>query len=376
MKRVLACIGDVRDMNTHSGHNYHLWRTGLVSGFLQDGWSLHPERLRRARLWWNARELARTGRYGGFQFTRDFLDALLSQAPAKGVTEIVSTFQLFPDHSVTEANLSFYIDTTLTQLFNDYGVGSAVSPRVVEDALEREQQQYARAHQIVCWSNWAARSVVEQYGVHRHKVHVVHPGANVELDGLQPLTDEPVAIARLVRLGFMGKDWRRKNLPFLLEVADELHRRNRGVEIVAAGFEPEAGPRHPSLRLEGFVDKKLGMEKFVRFMRSCHFTCLFSTAEAFGLSNLESLSLGVPVLAWDVGGIAETVPEGLGVVFSKGASPGDVATAIERYIDEPEMYAALRQRVLKRSREYSWSAALDAFGEIWRGSTAYQYRGA
>ncbi len=376
MKRVLACIGDVRDMNTHSGHNYHLWRIGLASGFLQDGWSLHPERLRRERLWWNAKELTRTGRYGGFQYTRDFLDALFSQAPAKGVTEIVSTFQLFPDHSVTEANLSFYIDATLTQLFNDYGVGSAVSPRVVEDALQRERQQYEHAHQIVCWSNWAARSVVEQYGVQRHKVHVVHPGANVDAEGLEPHADEPVPIGRLVRLGFMGKDWRRKNLPFLLEVADELRRRSRGVEVVAAGFEPETGPRHGSLTAQGFLDKKLGMANFVRFMRSCHFTCLFSTAEAFGLSNLESLSLGVPVLGWDVGGIAETVPDGLGIVFSKDASPREVATAVERYIDEPEAYAALRQRVMARSREYTWSAALDAFGKIWSGSTAHQYRGA
>jgi glycosyltransferase involved in cell wall biosynthesis len=116
------------------------------------------------------------------------------------------------------------------------------------------------------------------------------------------------------------------------------------------------------------------MQTFVDFLRACHFTCLFSHAEAFGLSNRESLRLGVPMLASDVGGIADAVPQGCGHLFAREADAGDVANAIEAYVRDPDRYWALRDTIARRSDEFSWAAAVEKMQAIWSGSDAYRYQ--
>ena len=59
----------------------------------------------------------------------------------------------------------------------------------------------------------------------------------------------------------------------------------------------------------------------MQLVRSFHFGCLFSSAEAYGIANLECLRLGVPVLASRVGGIPDTVRDGLAYLFEPGCPP-------------------------------------------------------
>lgn len=108
----------------------------------------------------------------------------------------------------------------------------------------------------------------------------------------------------------------------MLEIADSLHARNIEVEVAAAGFTAANGPPHHLLWPIGYINKHEEPKRFLDFIRSCHFTCLFSSAEAFGISNRESLRLGVPVLARNVGGIPDTVPEGCGHLFDSGTCSG------------------------------------------------------
>jgi glycosyltransferase involved in cell wall biosynthesis len=176
-----------------------------------------------------------------------------------------------------------------------------------------------------------------------------------------------------LRLGFIGKDWKRKNLPFLLDIAESLHARGLDVEVAAAGFDPVFGPKNPLLRSVGFIDKHRNLTEFIAFVRSCHFLCLFSHAEAFGISNREALRLGVPVLARDVGGIRDAVPRDCGRLFEPTASADEIADVIAEYVADCDRYRALRAHVAERSGEFTWDAAVQKMIEIWAGSKAHSY---
>ncbi len=248
-----------------------------------------------------------------------------------------------------------------------------VSLHMMADAMRREKEQYAAAKHIVCMSRWAARSVVERYQVDPANVHVVPAGSNFEAPNGADLTEvKPASLSKL-RLGFLGKDWRRKNLNFVLEIAECLHARGFEVEVAAAGFAETDGPRHHLLRSIGYIDKHGEPQRFLDFMRSCHFTCLFSSAEAFGISNRESLRLGIPVLASRTGGIPDTVPEGCGHLFDAQASADEIADVIASYADNPDSYAALCARILERSATFTWESAVEKLAAIWNGSSDYSY---
>lgn len=373
--RVLACVGDANAIQTWSGIPHYFLQAARRQGFLQQGWATHPERLKLEKALWNLSELATTGRYGGYQYSRGFHERLFRQLKDQASpAEVISHFPLFPPPAPLTCPVNYYIDATFSQYFESYDHASKITPRVMASAIEREREAYGRARRIICMSRWAARSVVDDYEVPPHKVHVIPGGANIPDTALSALDeiDAPIVPGPL-RLGFVGKDFRRKNLEFLLDVAERVSARGFPVEVVAAGFDPAHASRHPLLRTVGFIDKAARLHEFVDYVSSCHFGCLFSQAEAFGISNLEFIRLGVPVLTWDVGGMADTVPAGLGEVFPAHASAEQVADAVLAHVREPRRYAALRGEVRRRAAEATWDRAVRQFKAVWAGSQDYSY---
>lgn len=371
--RILTCIGDATSPHSWSGTPFYFLKAAQQAGFLDAGWRLDPRRLQGLKMAWNAWRQLRHGEHGGFQYSRIFLHKLQSQAELlPDDAEFLSHFPLFPPPS--KYVTSYYIDATLAQNFEDYGLAKDgfVGHRMIADAMEREKDQYAAAKNIVCMGKWAARSVVERYGISPDAVHVVPAGANIERSNISAGScGEP--LFHPLRLGFIGKDWRRKNLLFTLEIGEILHARGIATEVIAAGFPPSNGPRHSLLRAMGYIDRHTNADYFVDFFRRCHFTCLFSSAEAFGLSNRESLFLGTPVLAWDVGGISDTVPAGCGHLFSTDTTAGDVADVIQSYIREPDQYEALRNRIAEQAHTFTWDATVRKLTSVWAGSGEFSY---
>jgi glycosyltransferase involved in cell wall biosynthesis len=369
--RVLTVVGDPNRIGTWSGIPYFFLKAGRELGFLSAGLPLRPEALRLRRVAWNTARVARGHRSGGFQYTEAFLRPLFAQARLGDdeEVEILSHFPLLPPRPWARGwRVSYYIDATLRQNFVDYGLAARINPGAREDALRREREHYHAAERVVCMSRWAARSVVADYGISSSKVHVVLPGANLDERDLAPPSRpaEAPPFAPL-RLGFIGKDWRRKGLPFLLQVADELARRKVGVQVVALGPPARDLPSHPLLEPAGFIDKRHDSRRFVQLVRSFHFGCLFSSAEAYGIGNLECLRLGVPVLASRVGGLPDTLRDGLGYLFAPDAPPHQVADLLQSFVGDRSAYPELRQRVVRSAGEFSWRRTVGDFIALWQG---------
>jgi glycosyltransferase involved in cell wall biosynthesis len=197
---------------------------------------------------------------------------------------------------------------------------------------------------------------------------VILPGANLHEGDLAPADPAGPPSMSPLRLGFIGKDWRRKGLPFLLRVAEALERRGVGVRVVALGPPAADLPSHALLESVGFVDKGRAARRFVQLVRSCHFGCLFSSAEAYGIANLECLRLGVPVLASRVGGIPDTVRDGLAYLFEPGCPPRAVADLLQGFVGDPRAYRELRGRVGRAAPEFSWRRTVAEFVALWQGA--------
>ena len=79
--------------------------------------------------------------------------------------------------------------------------------------------------------------------------------------------------------------------------------------------------------------------------------CLSKVAEAFGRTTLEALSLGVPVIGYDHGGVHEILTR----VFPEGRTPaGDLPALVAKTLD-----FILRPRTVPRLHPYTLRAMLD-----------------
>ena len=363
--RALVAYGDANSVTTWSGIPYFFLQAGRRGGLFTAGVRLHPERFRPRRLVWNALRPLTLDRPGGFMYTRDHLEALWRDGDVPPETEdFVSHLQLLPPPNVAAGRTTYYIDATMRQYFEGYG--RRLGRRIRNEALAREREAYERARFVVCMSRWCADDVEASYGISRAKIRVILPGANVDESSLPSPAEWNGSLSPL-RLGLVGMDWERKGGPILLETATTLEGMGHRVEVVAIGPAGSKLPSHPSLRAIGFIDKRRELGRFVELVRSFHFGCLVSRAEALGISTLESLRLGVPVIGTAVGGIVDTVPAGAGFLLPPERTSERLVEALLPLLDEPELYAKMRMTAARVAERQSWDRTVSEFNQLLDG---------
>jgi glycosyltransferase involved in cell wall biosynthesis len=379
--RSVAVVGDVADPCAWSGIPYHFWRAGRRAGFISDPVRLDVAAMTWPRRRWAAGRLVNGRRPSGFQYSQAFLNRAEAQIPRELLAgEIISFSQHFPRAEAVRragGRISYYIDATFASLSSGRGLNLRLPPDVVERTRRLERDNYEAADRVVTMARWTADSVIHDCGINADRVCTILPGANLELpDGWrppwrevgQPGRDRPFV------LGFVGKDWRRKGLPFLCDARDELANRGWSVVVRAAGAAPAEFASRPGVEVIGYLDKRAGCEAFVDFLASCDVGCLFSEREALGISTLEFLRVGVPVAGYAIEGPADTLPPDAGFRFAAGTPSQAIAERLEAYLKNESEQAAFEAAARACSAALTWDRCVGEFERVWAGENSELFR--
>lgn len=366
----VAAIGDVLDIATWSNIPYYFYSTGEKMGYFNEPWQLNLSKFSIFRRIWNMKQIISGRGKGGYQYSSDFLDRAEGQIhKSYFASNVVSFNQVFPRAtSILRANgkMFYYIDTTLNDLFNepDYGINIPLKQKKI--AIEQERKNYQHAEGVVVMGRWVEQSLLKYYKVPAAKISHILPGANISLpDGFNPCPFSPGAgITRDLVLGFVGKDWKRKGLLFLLRVQEELLRKGLRVKVRIIGNYPDELRGREGLECTGFIDKRKQMPEFIAAIASCDFGCLFSTTEALGISTLEFLRAGVPVMGFYYQGLKDTLLEGASLRFRPGESARAVAEGIVSVCREGETYSNLKDKAILSMEEVTWEKTVSKFATL------------
>jgi D-inositol-3-phosphate glycosyltransferase len=104
-------------------------------------------------------------------------------------------------------------------------------------------------------------------------------------------------------------------------------------------------------------------------LRSADIVVCVPWYEPFGMVAVEAMACGVPVVASGVGGMVDTVVDGVTGVHVRPRSPLELARAVRGLLDDPPLRASLGAAGVRRARDnYSWakvaSATLDTYREV------------
>ena len=238
--------------------------------------------------------------------------------------------------------------------------------------------QYAlarRADAVIAVSEATKRDVVERLRVPEERVIVVPEAVDSDFD--PPSADLGRAVAR-ARFGvparyvlYVGQFDPRKNMPGLIRAFAAAAERDRDLRLVIVGelgklsshlreaLESERAPRDRVI-LTGFVD-----EPTLAALYSGA-ECLLHAAflEGFGLTALEALAAGTPVVGYAGGAVAEVVGDA-GVLVPSGEEDA-LANALGRFLDDDALRSGLRARAHPRARMFSWDRAASETLAVYR----------
>ena len=211
---------------------------------------------------------------------------------------------------------------------------------------------------------------LERAGVDR----VVRVALGVELDRFHPARRAAAAETRL-RHGlpegplamYVGRLAADKEIDLLLTAWPEVRRRT-GAELAVVGDGParrRIQRRAGSERIH-WVPYQRDRDCVADLLAAADLLVAPSSTETFGLSALEALASGTPVLAADRGGVAETVGRsGAGAVFASGDA-GALAEQAELLLrgDLAGLGATGRRYA---EAHHGWDAVLDRIFDVYRG---------
>ena len=213
-------------------------------------------------------------------------------------------------------------------------------------------------------------------GADRRRVTIIPCG--VDLDRFSPHGRPAERSSSRARLLAVGRLVERKGVDDAVRALADL----ADAELLVAGG-PPAGPAlcaDPEVqRLHevavgcGVADRvrfvgRVGRDEMPALLRSADAVVCVPWYEPFGIVPLEAMACGVPVVASAVGGMIDSVVDGVTGVHVPPRRPGRLAAALVGLLADPGRARALGEAGARRARErYGWGRIAAATEDAYRG---------
>ena len=235
-----------------------------------------------------------------------------------------------------------------------------------------EKTAYQEADAIIAVSPRMKEDVVQAYGVHEDRIHVIPNG--IDLLEYRPVRNAPLVASYGINpdipyVLFVGRITRQKGIIHLLDAVSHL---DTGTQVVFAAGTPDT----PEIETE-MIQKVDGLKKYGRhrivwiremiqpselialYSHAQVFTCP-SVYEPFGIINLEAMACETAVVASNVGGIPTVVVDReTGVLVNPRGDdfPKRLAEAVNRLMRNPAQSQEMGRKGRMRVEDhFSWEA--------------------
>lgn len=261
---------------------------------------------------------------------------------------VVSTGSLPVAFLETPAPLAIWADATYHALRTTYPEYADYSRASIDEGDRVERAALNRASLICYASEWAADDAAGHYGIARQKIRVVPFGANCE----SPFSSESeaaAAVARrdwsVIRLVFVGVDWRRKGGDMAVTVARRLNEMGIKTVLTVVGCQPPLDVQNLSfVERVGFLSKANQGDngRLNTILLQSHFLLLPTVAECFGLVFAEASAYALPSVSRAVGGVPSAVRHGrTGLLLAADAGADAYCDALQPLLRDRDRYAAM-----------------------------------
>jgi glycosyltransferase involved in cell wall biosynthesis len=239
-----------------------------------------------------------------------------------------------------------YTDATVKSLVGYYPEWKTVYQKSFLSACEIEAFAFGVASRIVVASDWAASSVIDDYGIDSKKVAVLPRPANLTEDP-GPINEVILHMRRQnINLITIASSWHRKGLPLCVEATAILRSMGLPASLLVIGLDPseflDATPEYVTAYPRINKHEASGHDLFYSVMKMSSIFLFPTRAEAMGISLAEACAFSLPILASNTGGVSTVVrPGSNGILLSLDSTAEDYAKNISMLLANDSMYSTM-----------------------------------
>ena len=257
----------------------------------------------------------------------------------------------------------------------DDALWETVPRAYAEPLIESTEATLRCATSVITPSEYARRGLTEGYGIDPERVFAIPHG--VDLDVFRPgrsggrarvaaALGEPRPYVLFASIPTIAQ----KNLPALRGAMERLAASGHPHALVIAGGTAggESGEALAAVaaELEGAPGRvawlgHLDDPELAELMAEADAFCLPSLFESFGLTALEAMACGAPVVVSDRGALPEVVGDAALVAEPTAAA---LETALARVLGDPALAGRLRAAGRARAETMSWSRTADGWQRV------------
>ncbi len=206
-------------------------------------------------------------------------------------------------------------------------------------------------------------AAAEKVRTPRPRVRYLAPGIDTDLFRPGEASDPPEIL-------FLASIWRRKGIFTMLDAFSRVAAKLPDCVLVVAGDGVDFAAVEDLVRGSRFASRirllgAVGREQVPPLMRRCSVYCLPSYAEPFGLTALEAMACGKPVVGTSAGGLRYLIPEGGGRKVEPGDARG-VADALIGILSSPEIRRSMGETNRRRVEErHTWAGVISELERIY-----------
>lgn len=237
--------------------------------------------------------------------------------------------------------------------------------RTAVELRDRARALQQRRAALLLLSTPAAEAKIP-HALPRTRIEVLPPG----IEAARFAATAPVVRGDAPTILFLANVQIRKGVLTLVDAFEDVVVNAPEARLIIAG----GGPDEPAVRervarspARGRIDLvgTVARERIADMLAGADVFCAPSYGEPFGLSPLEAMAAGLPVVSTDAGGLAHLVPPdgGIQVPPRDPAALGEALTALVR---DPERRAAMgRANRETVARRYEWSSVIDRLERLY-----------
>lgn len=219
-----------------------------------------------------------------------------------------------------------------------------------------ERRAMRRSDRIIAVSDWTRRVLIHRYDADARKINVVHNGVQESPEvrpqaAIHPLGENMVT--------FLGRVTFQKGPEYFIDAAEKVLKEIPDCHFIMAGsgdalpkmIERVAAKRMSSrFHFTGFLNKK----EIAEVLSYSRVYVMPSVSEPFGITPLEAIQAGVPVIISNQSGVAEVMPHALKVDFWNTDALSQSICSVLRY---KSLAHTLKENGRERIRTITWESA-------------------